>query len=177
MSVLLKNIIRFILFILIQAFVLDKIPPLHQFVKPSIYFLFLLWLPFDISRNWLLIISFFFGITMDYFSGTLGLHTIACLLVGFLRPFVLNALLPQEKVEITYYEPGIRSMAFPQYTFYLLILTFIHHFCLVLIEWMQFGNFLYFVSKVTLSTILSLVLMLLAEAIAFRKARISVNAD
>ena len=38
MSNLLKNIVRFIVFILVQAYVLDKVAPLHQFVKPILYF-------------------------------------------------------------------------------------------------------------------------------------------
>lgn len=177
MSVLLKNIIRFILFILVQAFVLDKVPLLHQYIKPWLYLLFILWLPFDISRNWLLIISFVFGLVMDMFSGTPGLHAASCVLIGFVRPFVLNALLPHEKVEITYFEPSVRSMGLPQYTIYLLILTFIHHVVIVLIEWMQFGNFFYFIGKVTLSTVVSIGLMLIAEMITFRKARFRTNAE
>lgn len=177
MSVLLKNIIRFFLFIFIQSFILDKIPLLHQYIKPWLYLLFILWLPFDISRNWLLIISFLFGLTMDYFSNTPGMYAAACVFVGFLRPYVLNALLPHEKVEITYFEPGIRSMGFQQYLIYLLVLTFAHHAIVVLIEWMRFGNFLFFIAKVTLSTILSIILMLIAEAITFRKSRFRTNAE
>lgn len=179
MSVLLKNIIRFILFIFIQSFFLDKVPLLHQYVKPWLYFLFILWLPFDISKNWLLIIAFIFGITMDYFSfsQSVGMYAAACVFIAFLRPYILNALLPQEKVEITYYEPSIRSMGFQQYVIYLLILTFAHHFVVVLIEWMRFGDFIYFIGKVTFSTVLSLILILITEALAFRKGRIKTSGE
>ena len=38
MNTLVKNIIRFVFFILVQVFVLDKIH-LHQMVTPYIYFL------------------------------------------------------------------------------------------------------------------------------------------
>ena len=50
MSDLLKNIIRFALFIGIQVFILNRIPPLHRFITPYLYFLFLLWLPFRTPR-------------------------------------------------------------------------------------------------------------------------------
>src|SRR6059058_6106440 len=96
MSSLLKNIIRFIFFILIQAYILDKVPPLHQYVKPILYFLFILWLPFSINRSLLMIIAFVYGLCMDYFTGAPGLHAIPCILIGYLRPFLLNILLPQE---------------------------------------------------------------------------------
>lgn len=176
MSVLLKNIIRYILFILIQAFILDKIPPLHQFVKPYIYYLYILWLPFSISRIGLLFIGFFFGLTMDYFSGTPGLHAAACVLIAYLRPFILNVLLPQEKMEVSYVEPGFKSLGFSQYFTYILILTFIHHAFLILIEWLSFGSFIYFVSKVVASTAISILLVFIAELLFIRKARYRTNA-
>ena len=49
MNTLVKNIIRFSLFILVQVFVLDKIH-LHQMVTPYLYFLFIIWLPFRYAR-------------------------------------------------------------------------------------------------------------------------------
>ena len=74
MSDLLKNIIRFMLFLGVQVYVLDNIPPLHQYIIPSIYYLFILWLPFSISRFWLLVIGFITGLSLDYFTMTPGLH-------------------------------------------------------------------------------------------------------
>ena len=70
MNDLLKNIIRFILFIGLQVYVLDKVPALHRYIIPVIYFLFILWLPFSISRFWLLIIGFVTGLSYDYFKST-----------------------------------------------------------------------------------------------------------
>ncbi len=50
MSELLKNIFRFILFIFVQVFILFKMPPLHRFITPYLYYLYILWLPFSMSR-------------------------------------------------------------------------------------------------------------------------------
>ena len=63
MSNLVKNIVRFSLFILVQVFVLNHVPPLHHLVTPYIYFLFILWLPFKMGRRisndaWLLLLGF-----------------------------------------------------------------------------------------------------------------------
>ena len=102
MSDLLKNIIRFLVFILVQVFVLDNIPPLHQFVVPIIYFLFILWLPFSISRFWLMVIGFFTGLSLDYFTMTPGLHAAACVLISYARPFVINVLTPKDTSEFNY---------------------------------------------------------------------------
>ena len=176
MSNLLKNIIRFILFILIQAFVLNKVPPLHQYIKPYLYFLFVLWLPFSFSRTSLMLIAFLFGLTMDYFSGTPGLHAAPCVLIAFFRPFLLNILLPQEKTEFSYAEPSIKSLGAAPYTVYVLILTILHHSYLVFIEWIQFSNFLFFIGKVAATTVVSLLLIFITELLFFRKAKYKTNA-
>lgn len=87
MSSLLKNIIRFILFLFIQVYVLSHVPPLHQIITPYLYFLFILWLPFSINRWGLLLLGFAFGMSVDYFLGTPGLHAAPCTLIAYLRPF------------------------------------------------------------------------------------------
>ena len=176
MSNLLKNIIRFVLFILVQAFVLDKVPPLHQYVKPILYFLFVLWLPFSINRSMQMIIAFIFGLCMDYFTGTPGLHAIPCVLIAYIRPFLLNILLSQEKKEVSYAEPSIASLGWAPYSVYIVVLTFVHHACLVLIEWLQFGNFIFFIGKVAASTAVSILLIFVTEMLFPRKARYRTNA-
>ena len=151
MSILVKNIIRFIFFILFQVFILNTVPPLHQFIVPYIYFLFILWLPFNINRLLLLIISFIFGLTLDYFTGSPGLHAAPCVLIAYLRH---------------------KSMGWAPYGLYVGVLSFIHHFYLVLIEWLQFGNFLYFIGKVGATTLISLMMILIAELLFARKGRL-----
>ncbi len=175
MSTFVKNIIRFALFILLQAYVLNKIPSLHQFAKPYLYFLYILWLPFSISRSALLLLSFLFGLTMDYFSGTPGLHAAPCLLIAYLRPLLLNVLLPQETTELSYLEPSVKSMGAAPYSVYVLVLTFMHHILLVLIEWIQFGDFLFFIGKVAATTAVSLLLIFITEILFYRKAKYRTN--
>ncbi len=176
MTNLLKNIIRFILFILVQVYVFNKVPPLHQFVKPYIYFLFILWLPFNINRAGLMLLAFVFGLTFDYFSGTPGLHTAPCVLIAYLRPFLLNLLIPQETTQLSFAEPSVKSMGWGSYATYVLILTFLHIALLVFIEWMEFGDFLFFIGKVTATTVLSLILIFITEMLFPRKGKYRTNA-
>lgn len=171
MSSLLKNIIRFVVFILFQVYILNQVPPLHQFLVPYLYFLYILWLPFHINRFWLLIISFGFGLSLDYFTGTYGLHAAPCVLIAYIRPFLLNLLIPQETTEQSYIEPGHKSMGWAPYALYVGILSFVHHFYLVLIEWLQFGNFVYFIGKVAGTTAISLLMIFLAEMLFNRNSR------
>jgi rod shape-determining protein MreD len=174
MSQLVKNIIRFILFILVQA-LLFKMPPLHRFVTPYLYFLYILWLPFNLPRFWLTAIGFFFGLTLDYFTYTPGLHAAACTLIAYVRPFLVNMLLSQEGIEKNYASPSIVSMGWAPYATYVFVLTLLHHTYLVFIEWMSFGTFFYFVGKVLATTAVSLGLILVTELLFFRKEKFRTN--
>lgn len=169
MNPIIKHILRFILLILLQVFVLNTIPPLHQFIVPYLYFLFILWLPVGISRIALLLVAFLFGLSLDYFTGTPGLHASPCLLIAFLRPFLLQLLLAQETAEAGYKEPSHKTMGWVPYITYAGLLTVIHHSCLVLIEWLQFGHFLYFIGKVLGTSAISLLLILIAEVLIPRR--------
>jgi cell shape-determining protein MreD len=148
---------------------LNTIPPLHQFIVPYLYFLFILWLPVSISRISLLLVAFLFGLTLDYFTGTLGLHAAPCVAIALLRPFLLKLLLAQETAEASYMEPGHNSMGWAPFITYAVLLTVIHHSYLVLIEWLQFGNFLYFMGKVLGTSAISLLLILIAELLIPRR--------
>ena len=168
MNSLIKNIIRFFVFIIIQVFILNRVPPLHQFIVPYLYFVFILWLPYTINRVLLLFIAFLFGLSLDYFTGTLGLHAAPCVLIAYLRPFILTLIIPQDNNEHSYAEPSRKSLGFTLYALYIALLTFIHHFYLVVIEWLQFGDFLYLLGKVMASTAMSLLLIAITEAILLR---------
>jgi hypothetical protein len=175
MSNLLRNIIRLILFILMQVFVLNQVPPLHQYITPYIYFLFILWLPFNIGRSSLLIVSFITGICLDFFTKTPGLHAAACVLIGYLRPFLINLLVPQRGVEFNYREPSAISLGFTQYVTYVSVLTLFHHGWLFTIQAFQFGNIFYLILKTLGSMVVSLLLITVIEIIFIRKQKFLTN--
>ncbi len=166
---------RFVLFIFVQVYVLDKIPHLHKFITPYIYYLFILWLPFSISRQWLLITGFVTGLTLDYFSMTPGLHAAACTLVAYVRPFIINILTPRDSSEFNYKEPSPLAMQWTPYAVYVFILTLLHHGYLVLLEWLSFGSFLDFLIKVVATTGISLLLIFTVELLFPRKLRFRTN--
>ncbi len=175
MSDLVRNILRFIAFIGIQVYVLNKIPPLHQAAIPYIYFLFILWLPFSISRMWLLVIGFFTGLVLDYFTMTPGLHAAACTLIAYVRPFLISVLTPKDSSELSYKEPSPKAMQWAPYAVYIIVLTILHHSYLVFLEWLDSGTFLKFVLKIILTTAISLLLIFAAELVFPRKLKFRTN--
>ncbi|MFT3936834.1 MAG: rod shape-determining protein MreD [Chitinophagaceae bacterium] len=175
MSTLVKNTIRFILFILVQVFVLQQVPPLHKFITPYVYYLFVIWMPFNTGRATLMFVSFLFGLTLDYFLHTPGLHAAACVLIAYVRPFLINMLIRQEGDEQNYASPSMTSMGWAPYFTLVFILTLLHHGYLVFLEWMQFGTFWYFLGKVLATTGISMLLILITELLFYRKEKFRTN--
>ncbi len=139
--------IRLAAFILIQVYVLNKIPHLHRLITPYIYYLFILWLPFTLPRIGLLVVGFLTGLILDYFMMTPGLHAAPCVLIAYVRPFIISLLTPKESSEFNYREPSPRAMQWTPYMVYVFVLTLLHHTYLVFLEWLDFGSFLDFLIK------------------------------
>lgn len=175
MSLLVKTILRFFLFVFIQVFVLDKIL-LHHLATPYIYFLFLVWLPFRISRTFLMLLGFILGFAIDSFHHQPGFHTAACVLLAYLRPFLINVFIPQKGAEANFESPSPRSMGgLMPYMMFVGILCLFHNVWLFLLEAWQFGGFWYFIFKTLLSTVISLALILITEMIVVRKQKFLTN--
>lgn len=77
------NIFRFIALVLIQVLIMNKVN-FYGFLNPYIYILFILLLPFETPGWLLLVLSFSMGLTVDLFSGTLGLHAASSVFAGFM---------------------------------------------------------------------------------------------
>lgn len=175
MSEFLKQSFRCCIFIFVQVFILNEIPPLHRYVSPYLYHLFLLWLPFRTPRMAQLLIGFMYGLALDAFMFTPGLHAASCTLMAYLRPYIISLLLPKEVGETGYPEPSYKSMGFIPYGTYIVLMTISHHLYLTLLEWLQFGGFLVFLLKVLASTGVSLLLVLITEMIFSRKSSYRTN--
>ena len=175
MNTVVKNIIRFALLILVQVYVLDKIH-VNYLVTPYIYFLFILWMPFQFSRTTQMLLAFALGFTLDSFRHNPGFHAAACVLIAYVRPFLINLLIPQEGADINYNEPSIKSMGcIIPYMLYAGLLTLLHNGWLFLLEAWQFGNIWYFFAKTLLSTLITLVLIIITELLFSRKQQFRTN--
>ena len=175
MKELLKYIVRFALFVLVQVFVLDKIH-LHQMITPYIYFLFIIWLPFKMQRTPLMLVAFLLGFSIDSFRHNPGFHAAACVLIAYIRPFLIKMLVAQDISETNYNEPSAKSMGGTgAYLFLVLVLTFLHNAWLFFLEAWQFGDICYFIVKTMLSTAISMLLIIIVELIFNRNQKFRTN--
>ena len=75
-KIYLRNILRFVVLVLIQVLVINNLQ-LSSYVDPFIYVLFILLLPFETPGWILLLFAFSLGLTIDMFSDTAGVHASA----------------------------------------------------------------------------------------------------
>jgi hypothetical protein len=108
----------------------------------------------------LLVIGFITGISLDLFMTTPGLHAAACVLIAYLRPFVINILAPKDATGFSYRGPSPRAMGWTPYIVYTLVLTLFHHSYMVLLEWLSFGSILDFIIKIVATTGISMLLII-----------------
>jgi rod shape-determining protein MreD len=168
-QVLFANIIRFILLVPIQVLVLDNIN-LGGYINPYLYVLFILMLPFEIPGWALLFLSFMTGLTIDMFSGTPGMHAAASTLIAYLRPMVARRVGDNREIEPGM-QPSIMSMGFSWFFMYSLILVFVHHFALFLIEVFRFSGIFSILLRTLYSTLFTLTLIILVQYLFGRQSR------
>lgn len=166
-SLLLRNIIRFILLAAIQVFIFDRIN-LSGYINPYIYVLFILMLPFDIS-GWLLLLSaFIMGMTIDLFSHTPGIHAAASVFMAFARPGVIRLVGKQEDVQPGQF-PNIRETGVPWFFSYTVILVFLHHLALFFIEIFRFNEFFITLLKVLINTGITTLIILIIQFLFYSR--------
>jgi len=168
---MINSIIRysifFIVLILFQVLLFNNIQ-FSGYINPYVYIMLILLLPVEISPWLLLLISFFTGLTIDFFSGTPGVHAAATVFAGFLRPNILRLFSPRDGYEVGAM-PSMYIYGFRWFLFYTVTMVLIHHFVLFYIEVFRFTDFFRTLLRVLLSSLFSVVFIIIAEY--YRKGR------
>ncbi|MBK6818574.1 MAG: rod shape-determining protein MreD [Bacteroidetes bacterium] len=128
MSTPVKFMINFIVIMMVQLFILNDIVIKSSITLmgipvfiPLIYPLILLLLPVN-TPHWLtMLLGFMVGITMDLFSNTPGVHASACVVLGYVRPYLLNLFFQQNIKELGDTVPTLFRMGFRSFLLYILL--------------------------------------------------------
>lgn len=160
-----KSIIRylgmFILLIVLQVLLFNNIQ-LSGYINPYVYVLFILLLPYETPGWLLLFLGFLTGLVVDTFMNTFGMHSSATLFMAFMRPYVLNMLTDREDID----QKGSPSMAINGWGWFLrysIILVLLHHIVLFFIESFTFNNFFSTIWRITLSTIVTSLFVIISQ--------------
>jgi len=150
--------LRFIVLILAQGLVFNKFDFLGVY-DPYISVVFILIFPVKISRISFLIISFFFGLSLDYFSNSLGLNATAFITIAYLKPSIMNFVFGN------FYDPyGVKMIkhyiiesTIYQKILYVFIIIFLHHLIIFSLESFSIDQILIVFKKTIYSSFLSFI--------------------
>ena len=166
-KVLPRNILRIIMLVFFQVFILNNIQ-FSGFVNPYFYVLFILLLPFETPKWLLLTLGFVLGLSIDLFSNTPGLHASATVFMAFLRPLVLDYFAPRDGYESGTF-PRVYYYGFVWFFQYSSILILAHHFFLFYIEVFRLDDFFLTFWRVVLSSIFTIFLVVISQYFIYRK--------
>ncbi|MGF1532481.1 MAG: Rod shape-determining protein MreD [Bernardetiaceae bacterium] len=133
-----------------------------------LYVSFLLFLPLDTDSVLLLLIAFTFGLLVDAFYDSSGVHTAATLVLAYARKWVLDALRPSNGYE-NGQRPLLGDMSWRWFSSYVLVLLLVHHTTLFLVESVQVFDMGLFLLKVLSSTVFTFVSIVLFQYLFYRK--------
>ena len=156
------NIRRFLIIFILQVLVLKRINISWEefnYIYLFIYPLFILLLPMKVSRSMQVLIAFFFGLSIDMFYDSPGLHTSALLFTTFLKKYILKFLEPVDRYT-TDSSPTAHKYGFNWFIIYSSILLFIHLFVYFSLEAFSYVYFFEIFLKTIFSFIFSQIIIL-----------------
>lgn len=151
-NLVLRNISRFLLLILLQVFVLDRIY-LGGYISTFLFVLAILMLPTRMGKVPMLLLAFGTGLLVDLFSNMVGMHTFACTLVAFCRILFADKILTRGDADVDL--PCFVTVGFQQFAAYLFILLFIYNFVYFFLAVFSLKDF----GQILLSSLLSTVVV------------------
>ena len=134
-----KQLGRYVVVMLLQVLLFDQLQ-LWGACHPYIYILCLLMLPITLPHSVDMLIGAVVGLVMDIFCNSLGIHTASCILLMFVRPYLLGVIV-NDKDRLNE-QIHMRTLGMEAFIKYVVILVFIHHlmvFSLAAWSWHHIG--------------------------------------
>ena len=157
-SVYLLILKRFLFFSLLQGLIFNNFD-FFDIYDPYVCLVFIITFPIKVNKITFMMISFIFGFTLDLYSNSLGINTVACLSVAFLRSYILNFVFG------SFYDPhGIKLIknyvlesTFSQKFLYITTIILIHHLILFSLEVFSFQFISLILFKTLITSLISLI--------------------
>jgi len=165
---ILEAVLKGVIYLLIQFFILDDIT-LFGAAKAWIYIAVIITLPANVPRIQLLFIALIYGLLVDIFNNTLGMHAACAVLIAFSKPFFLQVFASQtpsstntETETLT-----IRTNGLSWFLMYAGSLVLIYNIAFFCIDSAGFNWVLSTIKKIVLSTFFTLTVMIILQYIIY----------
>lgn len=160
-----KQLGRYVLVMLLQVLLFNQLQ-LWGACHPYIYILCLLMMPITLPHSVDMIIGAVVGLIMDVFCNSLGIHTAACILLMFIRPYVLGGLVNDKdrlNEQISSHAIGMEAMIK-----YVVILVIIHHLTVFLLGAWSWHHIGFAVLETVVSSIVTIAAIIGYNALKYR---------
>ncbi len=147
---------------LLQVLILNNVSILG-FATPFLYIYFILKLGSNISRNELMLWSFFLGLLIDIFSDTPGMNAAASVFAAFVRPAILRAFTPRDNFDA--FIPSFRTIGLSAFFKYISVMVLLHHTFLLTVESFSLHAIHILLLKIISSTLLTILCISALEGI------------
>jgi rod shape-determining protein MreD len=134
-----KQIGRYVVVMLLQVLLFDQLQ-LLGICHPYIYILCLLMMPITLPHSADMIIGAVAGLIMDIFCNSLGIHMASCILIMFIRPYLIGSIV-NDKDRLNE-QISLRAIGLEALLKYVIILVLLHHltlFSLAAWSWHHIG--------------------------------------
>lgn len=156
-STLLVNIFRFVLLLAVQIIIFNNMN-FFGYISPFPYMLFIILYPVNGNKSGLLIASFLLGLIIDMFSNSGGIHTTACIILAYFRPYIFKFSFG---LSYEYQTVKLNDVLTPERFSFILISVAIHHFVLFVLEAFQFSLILDVLLRTVLSTVFTILICII----------------
>lgn len=160
-----KQFGRYIIVMLLQVLLFDQLQ-LWGACHPYIYVLCLLMMPITLTHSLSMIIGAVAGLVMDIFCNSLGVHMAACILIMFIRPYLIGAIV-NDKDRLNE-QISLRSIGMEALIKYVVILVLVHHltvFSLAAWSWSHMG---FVLLETLISSIVTILITIGYNAMSYR---------
>jgi hypothetical protein len=131
---------------------------LFGFLNPYPYILFILLLPVNSNKSVVLLSSFTLGIILDMFANSGGIHTIASIVLAYIRPSLFKFAFG---LSYEYQTVKIADKISPERITLLLLAIFTHHFIVFFFEFFRIDLIFQILSRTLFSTLFTFTISLL----------------
>jgi rod shape-determining protein MreD len=167
----LNNVLRysgvFVVLVLLQLLIFNNIQ-FSGYINPYVYVMLIIILPLSLPSWVVLIIAFLAGFIIDAFSGTMGVHTFATVMAGFVRPWIISLNMTHEAADPDI-SPSVQNNGLRWFFMFALMIVLVHHLSLFYVEVFSFSGFFRTFLRVIVSTLFTTFFIVLLDMIGWRR--------
>ena len=160
-----KQIGRYIVVMLLQVLLLDQLQ-LWGACHPYVYILCLLMMPITLPHSVSMVIGAAVGLVMDIFCNSLGVHTAACILLMFIRPYLIGVIV-NDKDRLNE-QISLRAIGMEALIKYVVILVLIHHLTVFLLAAWSWAHIGFVLLETLVSGLITISLIIAYNALRYK---------